>query len=472
MIERYISSHSGLYTTIKLDETNSLGLLKIRIRSLIHTLEQDQDKQPSSPSEPVSRPEARGFITLKNIPLHKKLVYINYTHIFGFYPYYLRRLGYDVTILDDHPEYDHSLVKYGGNMCPMTIFQAKVIIHAIQKLGISPADVVFVLLTIDGPCNVCEQGGAIMKTVYNCCGQYINYTIADNNVFQGTYIICSEFLMNTYLTHQLCADPDQAQQLYDKWSRLINQTEIYNPIPIISQMVADFQKMTIVKDPSVFPKIGIVGVSRYFDSLSYQTVINYLKSSHLLYMNPLVLLLSNYYRNNPHESLLDIYGGTFGKLLHSYFWWCESYGVDMFVEKMVQSLPIPDGSPLFYKPKIIDLISQIVPPQESTPQIRVYLADILYLLENGINHIIMIDSLNCASSLVGCTGLIIKIKQYYPKLHFFSVGYDPSMSLVNLQNRLQLFADAAKEEVDEVDEDNNCLTVKCVNCSGCKSVDW
>ena len=471
IVDKFLTRNNKIYTMIKLDDTNNLGSIKIRIRSLIHTI---NEKIKQNNSNIIVHTHVKNDNTFQNIDKNKILICLNFSHIMSFLPYRLKRMGYNIITFDDDLDYLPESIKYGGNMCPMVNFQSKIIINAIKKLKINIDDVYFVIQTLEGPCNICEQKTVILDAVYNFCGKYINYIGVGDEISFAPYVICNDFLMNTYLSHQIFGDQVEIKTLYDKWFDVINKSDrisLYNPFTIlncIKDIILDFQKVNLNRNLK-YPKIGIIGVSRYFDIITQKLVIDYLKNDSVIYMNQLIVILYHYYSRNKFDNILQKLIGQIGNTLHSYFGRIENIGFTNIIKLILSSIPDDE---LFYKPKSIDideLINNVTNIDTCSDEMRLYIAEMIYLLENNINNIILIDSLNCTSSVVAFKGLIGSIKKIYPRSQFISIGYDPNISITNLQNRLNLFLEVAKENMNNTDQReyiNICqYGLKCLACN-------
>ena len=65
-------------------------------------------------------------------------------------------------------------------------------------------------------------------------------------------------------------------------------------------------------------------------------------------------------------------------------------------------------------------------------------AEIVHLVENGVNAVVSLQPFGCIASHIISKGVENRIKELYPKLNYLALDFDNSVSEVNIKNRLML----------------------------------
>jgi predicted nucleotide-binding protein (sugar kinase/HSP70/actin superfamily) len=70
-------------------------------------------------------------------------------------------------------------------------------------------------------------------------------------------------------------------------------------------------------------------------------------------------------------------------------------------------------------------------------------AEIIELIEAGINNVICMQPFACLPNHISGTGVIKALKAHYPDANITSIDYDPGASEVNQLNRIKLMLSVA-----------------------------
>ena len=76
-------------------------------------------------------------------------------------------------------------------------------------------------------------------------------------------------------------------------------------------------------------------------------------------------------------------------------------------------------------------------------------AEMLELIENGVENIICMQPFGCLPNHIIGKGVIKEMKRQFPKANIIPIDYDPSASAVNQLNRIKLMLSKAFTEIKQ-----------------------
>ena len=110
----------------------------------------------------------------------------------------------------------------------------------------------------------------------------------------------------------------------------------------------------------------------------------------------------------------------------------------------------------FGYPKSIDELAALAKPVLSLGNISgegwFLTAEMLELMEDGINNIVCMQPFACLPNHVTGKGIMKELKRLNPLANIVAIDYDPSATKVNQENRIKLMLAIAKEQIKEDEE--------------------
>lgn len=83
--------------------------------------------------------------------------------------------------------------------------------------------------------------------------------------------------------------------------------------------------------------------------------------------------------------------------------------------------------------------------------------EMMELIHDGVNNIVCTQPFACLPNHIVGKGVIKEIKRKNPLANIVAVDYDPGASEVNQLNRIKLMMDAARKNLDKVEETNSSM---------------
>jgi len=124
--------------------------------------------------------------------------------------------------------------------------------------------------------------------------------------------------------------------------------------------------------------------------------------------------------------------------------------MELYRKEMKKAL---DESNRFHAPKHIkelgDMASQILSLGNQTGEGWFLTAEMIELIESGVNNIICMQPFACLPNHVTGKGMIKALKHKYPLSNIVAVDYDPGASEVNQLNRIKLMMSVAFKNLEQ-----------------------
>jgi predicted nucleotide-binding protein (sugar kinase/HSP70/actin superfamily) len=101
------------------------------------------------------------------------------------------------------------------------------------------------------------------------------------------------------------------------------------------------------------------------------------------------------------------------------------------------------SAPLSFR-KLRKKVDGLVSLGHQTGEGWLLVAEIVEMLESGVNNILCMQPFGCLPSHIVGKGMIKKIKEHFPDANIIALDYDPGVSEVNQVNRIKLMMSIAK----------------------------
>ena len=465
-VEEILSSYGKMYTLIKIDEVNNLGAVRIRVRSLLASM----NKRLAAKND-----EANDGNYGINKKIFTKEMKKDYTILcpqmapvhFELLETAMRTAGYNLVLLRECTQKTvETGLKYVNNdACYPSILVTGQMIEALESGKYDPNKTALIMSQTGGGCRATNYIGFIRKALKDA--GYPNIPVISFNVvgmekvpgFKLTIPLLEKLLrgvlygdlLQKMLTKNRAYEKNkgETQALFDKWiekcKEILKNGNSKEFKQSIYDIVDDFEKIEL--DTSIEkPKVGIVGevlikyhpfgnnfVSDLLEKEGAEVVLpdfmGFIKfmATHkvtfnsLLRTNPIVAKISK-----AAISLIDILEKdskeALAKSKKDYLPPCNIWHLESTV-KDILSIGNQTGEGWFLTAEMIEYI------------------------EHGIPNIICVQPFACLPNHVVGKGVIKTIREKYPNANISPVDYDPGASESNQTNRIKLLMTVAKDNL-------------------------
>ena len=466
-VEEILSSYEKMYTLIKIDEINNLGAVRIRIRSLLASM----NKRLANKAAKTSN---IGNYELNKVPFTKEMKK-NYTILvpqmlpihFEFVTKAVAADGYNLEYLREcTPNTVETGLKYVNNdACYPSILTTGQFIEALQSGKYDVNKTAIMMSQTGGGCRATNYIGFIRKALkdagfenvpvisFNIVGMEKNpgFKLTLGMVDRGLKAVILGDLLQKMLTKNRAYEVNKGEtkELFDKWmekgKKLVVNSSNKEFKKAIYDIVDDFEKIeldTTIKKP----KVGIVG----------EVLIKY----HPFGNNYVADLLE---KEGAEVILPDFMGFvkfmmthkiTFNSLLKidkkkSDISKIAIKLIDILEKDMKIAL---SNSKKGYLPPcdiwhLEEKVQNVLSIGNQTGEGWFLTAEMIEYIENDIPNIICVQPFACLPNHVVGKGVIKTIRNMFPNANIAPVDYDPGASETNQANRIKLMMTVAKDNL-------------------------
>ncbi len=465
-VEEILSSYEKMYTLIKIDEVNNLGAVRIRIRSLLASMEKRLAKKAS-----ISQ---TGNYEVNKVPFTKEMRK-NYTILipqmapihFDLITSSVKSEGYNVELLKEcTPHTVETGLKYVNNdACYPSILTTGQFIEALESGKYDINKTALIMSQTGGGCRATNYIGFIRKALKDAGFEnvpVISFNLVGmekNPGFKLTVPLMEKLLrsviygdlLQKMLTKNRAYEINkgETQKLFDAWmikcKDLIINSNSKQFKQSIYNIVNDFEKIELdLSTPK--PKVGIVG----------EILIKY----HPFGNNFVADILE---KEGAEVILPDFMGFikfmathkiTFNNLLKINK---TSSKISKIAIKLIDILEkdlkiaLANSKKNYLPPCDIwhleDKVQDILSIGNQTGEGWFLTAEMIEYIENDIPNIICVQPFACLPNHVVGKGVIKTIRSKYPEANISPVDYDPGASEANQTNRIKLLMTVAKDNL-------------------------
>lgn len=463
-VEEILTSFGKMYTLIKIDEVNNLGAVRIRIRSLLASMnkrlaEKKQEKLDGNyaASRKVFTKEMRKEYTIlvpQMAPIHFELLETS-----------MKSCGYKVELLRECTQNTvETGLKYVNNdACYPSILTTGQFIEALQSGKYDPDRTAIIMSQTGGGCRATNYIGFIRKALKDAGFSQvpvISFNVVGMEKMPGFKLTVPLFqkllrtivygdLLQKMLTKNRAYEINkgETQALYEKWmekcKKLLEKASNKQFKQSIYDIVEDFEKIEL--DTSIVkPKVGIVG----------EVLIKY----HPFGNNFVADLLE---KEGAEVILPDFMGFvkfmathkiTFNSLLNTNK---TSAKISKIAIKLINLLEkdlktaLSKSNKNYLPPCDIwhleQQVKDVLSIGNQTGEGWFLTAEMIEYIENDIPNIVCVQPFACLPNHVVGKGVIKTIRSKYPDANISPVDYDPGASEANQANRIKLMMTVAKD---------------------------
>ena len=456
--EEILKYNNRLYTTIKIDEINNLGACKIRIRSLIASMNKRMKE-----TEYHTYQYEKNYFKEKD-KKHTILFPDMSAPHFALFEKVFQSEGYKAVWLkettDDMVE---TGLKYVNNdACYPAILVTGQLIHELQS-GKYDLDNTSVIITqTGGGCRATNYIGLIRKALrdagfsrvsilsFNLSGlekeQAFKLTLPFvNKLLQG--VVYGDLLAKLlYATRPYEVVKDSTNKVYEKWQEICKKAVMrgnyFEFRKNVKEIIDDFSDIKVKLTNK--PKVGIVGeILIKYHAFGNDHLVEKLEAEGAEVCVPELMGFVKYcaYNGMVKEKLLKESHKT-SFINHQFL------NIIDFYERTVKAHL--NGTRYRQVTNIYHLahnVEGILSVGNQTGEGWFLTAEMVELIKDGITNIVCVQPFACLPNHIVGKSVIKRIRNLYPDSNIVAIDYDPGASHTNQTNRIKLMLTVAKEKI-------------------------
>ena len=476
-VEEILSSYDKMYTLIKIDEVNNLGAVRIRIRSLLASINKRLNKEKTE-NHSNGDYEIKKKIFTKDMRKDYTILIPQMAPIhFELLESAVSACGYNVHLLRECTPHTVEVgLKYVNNdACYPSILTTGQMIEALQSGEYDLDKTALIMSQTGGGCRATNYIGFIRKALKDA--GFPNIPVISFNVvgmekmpgFKLTpklienLIKCVIYgdILQKLLTKNRAYEVNkgETQALFDKWiekcKKLVANSTMKEFKKNIYNMVEDFEKIEL--DTSIKkPKVGIVGEVL----IKYQPFGNNFIADKLEQEGAEVILpdFMGFIK------FIATHKITFNQLIN-----IDSTKAKIFklAIKLIDLLEKDEVIALSKSKKDYLLPCNIFELEENVKDILsignqtgegwFLTAEMIEYIEHDIPNIVCVQPFACLPNHVVGKGVIKTIRDTYPEANISAIDYDPGASEANQTNRIKLLMSVAKDNLKMKQNEKNAI---------------
>ena len=465
-VEEILSSYDKMYTLIKIDEVNNLGAVRIRIRSLLASMnkriqEKEQEKAEGNYgiTKKIFTKDMRKDYTIlipQMAPIHFELLEAA-----------VKTCGYNVKLLRECTSHTvETGLKYVNNdACYPSILVTGQMIEALQSGEYDLNKTALIMSQTGGGCRATNYIGFIRKALkdagfpdipvisFNVVGmeKMPGFKLTPELLEKLVKCIIYGDLLQKMLTKNRAYEVNKGEtkKLFDQWmekcKKLLQKSTNKEFKQSIYDIVNDFEKIEL--DTSIEkPKVGIVGEVL----IKYHPFGNNFAAD-LLEKEGAEVILPDFMG---FVKFMATHKITFNTLLNTNK---TSSKISKIAIKLIDLMEKDIRSALASSKKnylppcdiwhLEDKVKDVLSIGNQTGEGWFLTAEMIEYIEHGIPNIICVQPFACLPNHVVGKGVIKTIREKYPEANITPVDYDPGASESNQANRIKLLMTVAKDNL-------------------------
>ncbi len=465
-VEEILSSYEKMYTLIKIDEVNNLGAVRIRIRSLLASMEKRlEKKQEEKPlgdygvtKVSFTKEMKKDYTILipQMAPIHFELIADS-----------VSSEGYHVELLKDCTPHTVEVgLKYVNNdACYPSILTTGQFIEALESGKYDINKTALIMSQTGGGCRATNYIGFIRKALKDA--GFENTPVISFNVvgmeknpgFSLTVPLMEKLLrsiiygdlLQKMLTKNRAYEINkgESQKLFDIWMEkckdILKNGNSKQFKQSIYDIVNDFEKIALNTSIQK-PKVGIVGeVLIKYHPFGNNFVANLLEEEGAEVVLPdfmgFIKFMATHKITFNHLLKINKTSSKISKLAIKLIDILEKDLKSALLTSKKNYLPPCDIWHL--EEKVKDVLSI----GNQTGEGWFLTAEMIEYIENDIPNIICVQPFACLPNHVVGKGVIKTIRSKYPEANISPVDYDPGASQANQTNRIKLLMTVAKDNL-------------------------
>ncbi len=465
-VEEILTSFGKMYTLIKIDEVNNLGAVRIRLRSLLASINKRLNTKKDQ--------SANGKYELNRISFTEEMKK-EYTVLFPqmapihfeFIEPILRSEGYKAKLLRQcTPHTIETGLKYVNNdACYPSIITTGQFIEALESGEYDVNKTALIMSQTGGGCRATNYIGFIRKALKDAGFEQvpvISFNVVGMEKNPGFKITIS--LVEKLLRGMVYADllqkmlyknrpyeknKGETEKLFNEWMEKAKNLTISGKTKDISKniykIVDDFEKIEW-KEKLNKPKVGIVGeILIKYHPFGNNFVADLLEKEGAEVVLPDFLGFVKFIASNKVISNQMLKNDNKKSLLYK----AAIKLIEVFEKDVKKAL---EKSQKGYLQTcniwhLADNVKSVLSTGNQTGEGWFLTAEMLEYMENNISNIVCVQPFACLPNHVVGKGVIKTIRDMYPEANIVPVDYDPGASEANQTNRIKLLMTVAKDNL-------------------------
>lgn len=458
-VQEIMERHNKVYTLLKIDEISNLGAARIRLRSLLAAMH-EREKGKVLPKQ-LYKTQANVIFTKEMKETYTILAPQMSPIHFELIERVFRDAGYRLKILETTgPEETEEGLKYVNNdACYPAIVTIGQILSAIKSGDYDPNRTAVIMSQTGGGCRATNYISLLRKALKdsnleqipvislnasgmeNQPGFRINLKLANRLITAVCYGDLLMRMLNRFRPYEVI--PGSAQALFrkgmDRCKNSLSTFSFREYKRLIREIVAEFCQLPV--RAVVKPRVGIVGeILIKFHPDANNRIIEMIEAEGGEAVMPDFLDFIFYCIYNPIYKA-DQFGkskrlGYINPMLISYL---EIYRKPIKVA--LEEAGLAKGRENIYG--LAEKASRLVSVGNQMGEGWFLTAEMMDLLDNGVNNIACIQPFACLPNHITGRGMIKGLKELYPGANIVAIDYDAGVSVVNQNNRIKLMMSIA-----------------------------
>ena len=458
--EEILKKNDKLFTTIKIDEINNLGAAKIRIRSLIASMNKRQDENNYKP-----------YIYNKNYfkesdKKHTLLFPDMSPYHMPYFEALLQSEGYNAVYLrESNEETVETGLKYVNNdACYPAIIVIGQLIHALKSGKYDLNDTSVIITQTGGGCRATNYIGLIRKGLRDAGFPQVSILsfnlsgLEKEQAFKITLPLANKALQAVVygdLLMRLCnatrpyeVNAGETEKTYKKWEEItlksIRNGKYKEYKQNIINIIEDFKNIKI--ENKNLPKVGIVGeILIKYHRFGNDNVVSKLEAEGAEVAAPDLMGFVKYCVYNSIIKARMFKSGMITPIIYQ-----EALRLINRYEKVVRD---HTKDTRFRQPcdikELANNVDGILSTGNQTGEGWFLTGEMVQLIHEGIENVVCVQPFACLPNHIVGKAVIKKVRKLYPNSNIVAIDYDPGASHTNQVNRLKLMLTVAKENLEE-----------------------
>ena len=445
------------HTLIKVDEIANPGSIRLRLRSMVESLEKEcPDSRQSPEQEPIRRTP---FVRFGHSDRHRTILAPYFSEDYAPYlPGLFKGTGYDLKLLPppDRKSVDLGLRYANNDICYPGIIVIGDVIKALKKEHYRPDRIAVGITQTGGQCRASNYLSLIRKAMIGA--GYEDIPIISVAAGSGGLVDQPGFSINWlsrirplcicvmvadclarmyYATAPREKTPGQSLKTRHYYTKQLsgimaslNSSQLIN---LLKKAVSDFNRIEVARKD--IPRMGIVGeIYAKYNYFGNQGLASWLIRQGI---EPVLPPLINYfiqdlvnYKENKRlgvrrRKAADLLGIPIERMIMS-----GQKQIRKIFSQFRLAMPLDDIRDIArHASKILTMSNQygegwLIP------------GEIAGLARQKINHVISVQPFGCIANHIISKGVETRIKEEYPDMNLFHLDFDAGMSEANVRNRL------------------------------------
>ncbi|MEK4488709.1 acyl-CoA dehydratase activase-related protein [Paenibacillus sp. FSL L8-0493] len=461
-VQDIMERHNKVYTLIKIDEISNLGAARIRLRSLLAAM-REREKGKVVPQKPP-KVQANVLFTKEMKETYTILAPQMSPIHFELFEQVFRDAGYRLKILETTgPEETEEGLRYVNNdACYPAIVTIGQILSALKSGEYDPDRTAVIMSQTGGGCRATNYISLLRKALKdsdleqipvislnasgmeNQPGFRISLKLANRLIAAACYGDLMMRMLNHFRPHEVV--PGSAEVLFrkgmERCKASLSNFSFREYKRLIREIVAEFCKLPVAGIAK--PRVGIVGeILIKFHPDANNRIIEMIEAEGGEAVMPDFLDFIFYCVYNPIYKA-EQFGkskrlGYINPMLISYL---EIYRKPIKIA--LEDAGLAKGRENIYG--LAEKASRLVSVGNQMGEGWFLTAEMMDLLDNGVNNIACIQPFACLPNHITGRGMIKGLKELYPGANIVAIDYDAGVSVVNQANRIKLMMSIASSQ--------------------------